>query len=533
MQTSIEKDSFASFRGAADGLALRIRLSDPQLHQNLRPENPVERLLFELFEQFRVEALTKFIGMRDNLRHRHEAWSLQYYYSGLTETAHGMLLYTALQMVRSRVCGEPVVEETDDRIESTRAGINPLIGNALQGLRKNRWDQTAYAPFALAIAKTIAQMIVESDAQYGADERDSKALDKKQDQNQRDPFKLLLDVDGDDTITPAQNASRTALANDTADSYHIYTKKYDTERKASSFVRADQLDELRERLDGLIASQAINVSRVARQLKAKLLLPTANGWDSAQEEGRIDGRTLSQLIASPTERRLFKTQHIEPQANAIISLLIDCSGSMKQHIESVAILIDVFTRAMGQAGIACEVLGFTTGGWAGGKAARDWRRAGKPANPGRLNEVSHLIFKDAQTPWRIARRDIAALLKGDLFREGIDGEGVDWACDRVMTCWQNNRFESQTSESQMLRRIVMVISDGCPMDSATNLANHGQYLDQNLRDVVDRRSRQDGIEIIGIGVGLDLSPYYKKSHIIELGGHLQGGVFNEIVGLIA
>jgi len=192
---------------------------------------------------------------------------------------------------------------------------------------------------------------------------------------------------------------------------------------------------------------------------------------------------------------------------------------MKTHIESVAMVVDVFVRALEQAGVASEVLGFTTGAWNGGRARRDWLRAGRPAHPGRLNELCHLVFKDADTPWRRARRDLAALLKADLFREGADGEAVEWACDRMEA-----RAEA--------RRLLVVVSDGCPMDSATELANDAHYLDQHLREVVERREQGGSVEIFGAGVGLDLSPYYARAQALDLTGAVRNQVFGELLELI-
>jgi cobaltochelatase CobT len=192
---------------------------------------------------------------------------------------------------------------------------------------------------------------------------------------------------------------------------------------------------------------------------------------------------------------------------------------MKQHIESVAMLVDVFVRALEQAGADSEVLGFTTGAWNGGRAQRDWQRAGRPPHPGRLNERCHMVFKDADTPWRRARPGIAALLKSDLFREGIDGEAVDWACTRMALRGVN-------------RRVLIVISDGSPMDSATALANDGHYLDQHLREVVARREQGGAVQICGVGVGLDLSPYYRRSQVLDLSGSASNEAFRDVVALI-
>ncbi len=285
-------------------------------------------------------------------------------------------------------------------------------------------------------------------------------------------------------------------------------------------MRRDVLAGLRERLDRRIAAQAVNVPRLARELRALLAIPVHDGWDSGQEEGRIDGRRLSQLVASPTERRLFRSERIEPAADCLVAFLIDCSGSMKEHAETVAMIVDVFARALELAGVDSEILGFTTGAWNGGRAQRDWMRAGRPAHPGRLNEVLHLVFKDADTSWRRARPRIAALLKGDQFREGIDGEAVDWACARM-------RAHPAT------RRLLLVVSDGSPMDGATNLANDAHYLDHHLREVVLRQEQVGDVEIRGVGVGLDLSPYYGCSHVLDLAAAIGNQAFREILDLIA
>ena len=219
-------------------------------------------------------------------------------------------------------------------------------------------------------------------------------------------------------------------------------------------------------------------------------IPPLSVFPDEHPLGQIDGRRLAQLVSSPAERHLFRQERFQPKPHTLVSLLIDCSGSMKAHIEAVAVLVDIFVRASLQAGINTEVLGFTTGAWNGGRAQRDWLAQGRPAHPGRLNEVSYMVYKDAETGWRRARPAIAALLKPDLFREGVDGEAVDWACARM-----SGRDEQ--------RRVLIVISDGCPMDTATNLANDAFYLDNHLKEVVARHERQADIDIFGLGVGLD------------------------------
>ncbi|SEK16505.1 MULTISPECIES: cobalt chelatase [unclassified Variovorax] len=516
LHPSPDTDDFASFRGVADGLALRLSQSDAALHDSLRPEEPVERMLFEMLEQFRAEAMAPeaMVGMRRNLRHRHEQWSLAFHHSGLTDTARGLLLYAVAQICRARVSGEQVVEETEDMLEATRFALAPLIGHALAGLRRDRTDQAAYAVHALAIARTVAAMLHE------AGEESSAARDPHVD-DKRSVFSLVADMDQEiiERFTTAESG-RSAVLDDAGGAYRVFTTACDREHDAATLARKEVLADHREKLDRRIAAQGVNIARLARELSALLAEPERDGWDGGQEEGLIDGRRLAQLVASPTERRLFRTERMAPVADCIVTFLIDCSGSMKEHAESVAMMADVFARALEQAGVASEVLGFTTGAWNGGRAQREWVRAGRPPHPGRLNERCHIVFKAAATPWRRARPAMAALLKADLFREGIDGEAVDWACVRLR----------QRSEA---RKLLLVISDGSPMDSATHLANDAHYLDHHLRDVVARQEQRGDIAIAGIGVGLDLSPYYSRSHVLDLATSSGNTLFREVIELMA
>ena len=519
LHPSPEHDDFGSFRGAADGMALRLAWSDAVLHKHLCPVDAVARVVFELLEQIRVEAMApvSMPGLVRNLRHRHEQWSLAFHHSGLTETAKGILLYTVAQICRARVTAQPVLDATEGVIEATRMSLAPLLGQDLAGLRRHRADQAAYGRHALAIAHAVAMAIHE--AGVGGEDNDASVLDDEKDE--RKLFSLWMDFEDepdDGVITAGTGHSRVLAEAD--DGYRVFTTAYDVEVKAATLVRAALLKEYRERLDRRIAAQGLNVARLARQIKAVLAVDSRNEWEGSQEEGSIDGRRLSQLVASPAERRLFRIERQEPATDCVVSFLIDCSGSMKQHIETVAMLVDVFARALEQAGVSSEVLGFTTGAWNGGRALSDWQRARRPAHPGRLNEACHMVFKDADTPWRRARPDIAALLKSDLFREGIDGEAVDWACARLQ-----GRSEG--------RRLLIVISDGSPTDSATQLANDAHYLDHHLVEAVARHEQRGAVEIYAAGVGLDLSPYYAHSRVIDAAASLRNEVFSEIVAMIA
>lgn len=325
--------------------------------------------------------------------------------------------------------------------------------------------------------------------------------------------------DGDEGLTIASTGSSRTLAG-SGGVYRVFTDAFDTETPAATLVRAAVLQEYRERLDRRIEQQGLSVARLVRELNAVLATPVRDGWLHGQEEGYIDGRHLSQLITSPSERRLFRIEQHAPVSNSAVSFLIDCSGSMRQHIESVAILVDVMARALDQIGVTTEVLGFTTNAWNGGRAQKAWLRAGRPPHPGRLNETAHLVFKDSDTPWRRARPAIGALLKSDLFREGVDGEAVSWAAQRLV-----QRHDG--------RRLLLVISDGSPTDGATALANDTHYLDHHLCHVVAELQAQAEVEIYGIGVGLDLSPYYRHNRALDLSHSVTQAVLREIVAMLA
>jgi cobaltochelatase CobT len=516
LHPSLESDDFASFRGAADGLALRLAHSDAALHRCHVPQGRTARMLFELLEQLRVESLVPahLAGVRRNLQHRFDAWSMAFVGSGLTETHSGIVLYTLAQMARARILGGAVAQHSEEMIESTRCRLLALIAHDLAGLRRHRADQAAYAPHARAIAERIDDLL-------GALDDDEALGDGDDARNNPMRFSLRMDVDGqDEASAPVADAERSLAFEGAEGGYRVFSTAYDREHAAASLVRAEVLREYRDKLDRLIAERGLNAMRLARQLKAVLAWPQHEGWEGAREEGRIDGARLAQLISTPAERRLFRAERIEPVADAVVSLLIDCSGSMRQHIERVAMLVDLLSRALEIAGVGSEVLGFSTGAWHGGRAARDWQRAGRPRHPGRLNERCHLVFKDADTPWRRARPSIAALFKADLFREGFDGEAVDWAVERLR----------QRDEA---RRMLIVFSDGCPMDSATMQANDDGYLGQHLLQVVQRHEAEGEVQIFGVGVGLDLSVFYRRCQAIDLSQGLRHETLDEIVALIA
>ena len=490
------EDDFASLRGAADAAAVRLAHSNASLHRLLSPEHRVERLLFELFEQIRCEALAQpsLHGLARNLRYRFEAWSRAYCRSGLTDGELGILIYTVIQVVWSRVTAWPVLEETEGLIEATRAGIVPLIGMHLASLRRDRFDQRAYGEAARELARSVASMLDHARAAFSGDEAD----EARESDDPLTTFSLWVDFDESDeaSLAAGTTPSDGRMNDSVTRAYHPYTTRFDREVRAGMLVRRALLREYREQLDERIAARGLNVAKIARVLQATLAVPRHDGWSFGEEDGRIDGRRLAQIVSSPTERRVFSRERIRPHGECVVGFLIDCSASMKTHIESVAMLVDTLVRASEQAGLATEILGFTTGGWNGGRARTEWLARGRPPYPGRLNELCHMVFKRADDSWRRARADIAALFKADLFREGADGEAVEWACARL-------RAHPST------RRILVVISDGSPMDSATAQANGAFYLDAHLNEVLERYTLLGDVDVLGLGAGCDLSAVYR------------------------
>ena len=513
LRIEAEAESLPALRAHTDGMALRLLHSDAALHREHCPPDPLERLVFELLEQLRVETLAPVTmpGLAANLQRRFAAWSRRFHVSGNAESSLGILFHTVAQVSWSRLNALPVPEDSEDLIEATRAGIAPALGPALADMRRWRHDQGRFAPHALEVARLVGAMV-------RAEREDTAGEDAAQ-QNPR-ALALLLDFDQEETDTmylAANGEDRTP--GESGQAYRAWSTRYDVELAAATLVRKALLREYRERLDACIAEQGLNIPRLARLFGAILAEPRRDDWLFGEEDGRIDGRRLAQLVSSPAESRLFKRERTKAVADAAVGFLIDCSGSMKGLIETVAVLVDSLVRVLDMTGVDTEVLGFTTGAWNGGRAAKEWQAAGRPPQPGRLNEVCHMVFKEADRNWRRSRTDIAALLKADLFREGIDGEAVDWACNRLLA-------------RDAGRRILIVISDGCPMDSATGLANDAFYLDRHLREVVARREREGAVEIIGLGVGLDLSPFYRRTVSADFSRGLDNALFFELARLM-
>ncbi|MEH6627740.1 MAG: cobalamin biosynthesis protein CobT [Motiliproteus sp.] len=521
LQADLNKDDFRSFRGAADGIALRLKHSDIDLHRDLMPDTAVGQLIFELLEQLRVESLVdpSHPGIKKNVDHRYKAWCAQFCASNMTENHVGLLVYTIAQVVWSRLSGQPVNESTEGLIEPNRMMLAPHIGTYLVGMKRNASNQHIFAENALGVVQVIDELVNQLDD--GDDDDDKKASKAEEVVSS---FGLILYPEGDAEGELSNSLGRTTRSEyrellAQLQSYKVYSKDNDRIIDAEKLVPLFLRKKLRAQLDERIRGQGVNVHRLARELAMILSAPERDGWNFGEEEGYLDARRLSRLVTSPDYRQLFQKERYQLKSNCLVTFLMDNSGSMKEHIGSIATLIELMTRALERAGVSTEILGFTTRCWQGGKTYKDWRSRDRNSNPGRLTELEHIIYKDADTPIKKARQNIAAMLKPDLFREGIDGEALLWAAERMA---------GRTEE----RRILIVLSDGCPMETATSQNNEPDFLDNHLRQVASMLEARGDIELYALGFGLDLSTYYRNNLALDLPEVLENSVFKEILNML-
>lgn len=518
LQLDADTTDYRHLRGVADGIAVRLLFSNDELHQSLRPENSLQSWIFELLEQLRVESLApdQLPGIRANIQKRFLHWADQANASGLTESHAGMMIFALAITAWSRLFSAQPPHDIEDHIEATRMSFGRLIGVQLREMKNLKSNQKAFSVPALDVARIIQEEIQGLSLVDGDDtsDEDIKSLINKSNTSLR-----LLYADGADADQANGVSGVNAIAEMNFElNYHVYSTAYDQVVDMAKKIRPAKLKEMRDSLDKRIREQSVNIPRLSRYFAKLFAVPRLAGWDFGKEEGVLDAGSLTRLVTSPDERKLFKQEAEKPLLDCVVSILIDNSGSMQQHSADVAILVDTIVKALEMSRVKTEVLGFTTVEWNGGKVYKQWVRKGSPEKPGRLNGVCHNIYKRADTSWRRSRQTIAGLLKSDLYRESIDGEALEWAYGRL----------SQRSEK---RRIIMVISDGSPMDTMTHLANEENYLDKHLKQVATGIEESSNVHLCALGVGLDLSAYYRQSLMI-LDKELDNKAYFEIADLL-
>ena len=510
-------DDRAWRRGVVDGLALRVRHSDPELHRQLSPRPLLERVVFDIAEQFRCEALADpaLAGVRANTAAAFQRWSDAAQAARVGETGVGLLVFTITHMLRARLLRVPTSEAVDELIEVTRGNLGRLVGHALRELPSLVGSQRRYAEAAAEIARLLAELV--ADAAEAAGEAPDVIAGNA----------LLVPVDWDllDELSGGPGAApgggRADDADDADDGYRVHTTAYDVVVAGDDLYRAPVLRRLRTELDRQVAAQAVSIARLAQRLQPLFSSPVPDGWRGGEEDGLLDPARLAQLVADPTNRLVHRRLHHRPAGDAVVTFLVDTSGSMKlQRHESVAVLVDTMVRALELAGVTSEVLGFTTGAWAGGRALADWRASGSPPEPGRLNELQHIVYKPADRRWRQARLGIAAMLRTDHYREGVDGEALDWAHARLLA-----RPEP--------RRVLVVISDGTPTDAATANHNPDGFLADHLTEVARRIERDGRVQLGAVGIDRQLDDHITSSIGLDLSGTLTIGTYDLLHRLFA
>ncbi|WP_374600310.1 cobaltochelatase subunit CobT [Brevundimonas sp.] len=541
----------ATLRGQADRLALRLANHDEALNARLRPVDTLAADVFEAVEQARVEAVgsKSLAGVRANLNaalltRLEKTGALRVNEAERVPVAEAVAL-----LVRERLTGQRAPDGAGTLLDLVRSDLEAKAGRKLDALAEVADDQTAFADRLKDVLRALdmdpgdGRGDDRSDND-GEDEPDPQEPDPSEDQTQdeedesgagdqsmegtaddqeasdeRDsrPDGRPADPDGeasDDGPEMNEGALPNLQQNQddgrAIDAYRVFTTAFDEVVDAAELCDPMELERLRSLLDQQLTALSSVVSRLANKLQRRLMAQQNRSWHFDLEEGVLDTARLTRVITDPTSPLSFKAESESPFRDTVVTLLLDNSGSMRgRPIMVAAVCADILARTLERCGVKVEILGFTTRAWKGGQAREAWITAGKPASPGRLNDLRHIIYKAADAPWRRAKKNLGLMMREGLLKENIDGEALTWAHDRLKA-----RPES--------RQILMVISDGSPVDDSTQSANAALYLDKHLRQVIERIETQSPVELIAIGIGHDVTRWYRRAVTIvdveQLGG---------------
>ena len=485
-------------RGVLDGVALRLRYSDYELHLSHSPNGLVESLVFEVLEQIRVESICPdgLKGSKQNVENQFIAWMQEFMANGGVEGSIGLLLLSIFSTVWVKLNQRPIPQLMQDVVEATRAGLAEGLGPYLVKLKASRFDQASYAKTSLEITRLISNLI---DAEY----QNVPSIRTKQ-KNTSNNF-LKIEWIQPPTLGSKSEKQQHYSAQDAKTSlerllgqYKVFNTTYDIEIEAKKSIRPAQLATYQQELSEEITKLNIPWGKLTRSYEKIFNTKTLKKWQTTQTEGLLDRRYLTRIATAPLDPVLYKHPSKKIEALGNVTLLIDCSGSMKEQRLKIATCVDSLMRILEQAQIQTEVLGYSTSAWQGGRPFKEWRKNGQVPNPGRLNERAHWIFKDFHTPWRKARPGIAALLRPEIYAESIDGEALLWAAQRLQ----------KEVASQTLNKKLILFSDGCPMDRATIEANGEYFLKNHLLQVIEWCEQQNNIELWGCGIGEELRPFF-------------------------
>lgn len=550
---SLAKKERQLVRGQADSLALSLAHHDARIASKHQPAEGAGREVFEALERARYESIgaNQMPGLADNLTHMHQDRCSK---AGMAEkiSRDTAPLSEALAfMVQEKLCGMTPPKAAQASVLAWRAWIEKRAGKNLDKLTAAMESQEQFARLTRRILADIDMGGDEADAdsqgdgaqdddqtEDGGDEQDNSDNDPQQpdgasseemaDGESQEGDEQSVSADGDesemsgdgDEMGDATQSAQSEMSNDpNRVNYDIYTNKYDEVVEAQELCDAEELIRLRGYLDQQLQHLQGIVTRLANRLQRKLQAKQNRSWDFDLEEGYLDASRLSRVVIDPTKPLSFKMERDTEFRDTIVTLLIDNSGSMRGRPISVAAMsADILARTLERCGVKTEVLGFTTRAWKGGKSREIWTENDKPTNPGRLNDLRHIIYKQAEMPWRRARHNLGLMMREGLLKENIDGEALIWAYQRLLA-----RPEQ--------RRILMVISDGAPVDDSTLSVNRGNYLEKHLRQVIEEIETNSPVELMAIGIGHDVTRYYRRAVTIVDAEQLGGAMTDKLAEL--
>ncbi len=542
----MSKTDAAILRGHADSMALRLACHNPSIHRRMLPEGSTARAVFEAVEQARVEAIgsRRMSGVAANL----SAMLEDKYHRGfqdITDRADAPIEEAVAMMVRQRLTGQEPPAAAKKIVDLWREFIETRASRELDRLGEEIEDQRA---FAEGIRELLTSLEMgedqafdreedsgeedESQGEQQASEQGNAETDEAQDGESKEDSKLAAD-DLSETVTdtdeaPSSDQTEEFETGDSSDSsepwrqnrsgsneprgpeYRAFVTRFDETIGAEDLCDAEELSRLRAYLDKQLSHLQGVVARLANRLQRRLLAKQNRAWEFDLEEGILDPARLARVVVDPFQALSFKRERDTDFRDTVVTMLLDNSGSMRgRPITVAATCADILARTLERCGVKVEILGFTTRAWKGGQSREAWLAANKPSNPGRLNDLRHIIYKSADAPWRRARKNLGLMMREGLLKENIDGEALDWAHKRLLA-----RPES--------RKILMMISDGAPVDDSTLSVNPGNYLERHLRWIIEEIETRSPVELIAIGIGHDVTRYYRRAVTIvdaeELGG---------------
>jgi cobaltochelatase CobT len=552
---ALEPKLVAEARGAADSVALRLRHHDARLHARVAPADLDARAVFDALETARVEALgaRAMGGVKENLAHLADA-RVRGDAIVRARNAEEVPLPTAIGLLaRERLTGEAPPAAALAGLKLVAPWIEEKAAAELDGLALTIDDQAAFAKLSRRLLQDLdlaaAEEPIEEEPDAGGDEAEGEeggSEDSAEQGEEGTPGGGDVEMRGEEVEDQSAESGSTeemefgdeesVAGDDVSESmfaspgrrnweqspptdYKAFTTRFDEVVEANELCDEEELARLRAYLDQQLGGLTNVVTRLANRLQRRLLAQQARSWDFDQEEGLLDAARLARVIVNPRHALSFKIERDTEFKDTVVSLLIDNSGSMRgRPIAIAAICGDILARTLERCGVMTEILGFTTRGWKGGQSREAWLAAGRPPNPGRLNDLRHIVYKRADEPYRHARRNLGLMMREGLLKENIDGEALLWA---------HNRLIARPEE----RRILMVISDGAPVDDSTASANGGTYLERHLRQVIEWVEKRSPVELIAIGIGHDVTRYYERAVTIMDADQLAGAMVEQLARL--